>query len=35
MVSIGALKGDRVFLFGGRLTAGATGTIEVYPLNFE
>lgn len=35
MVPIGARKGDRVFLFGNRLTAGATGTLEVYPLNFE
>lgn len=36
MVTVGALAGDRISLTGSKtLAAGATGTLEVYPLNFE
>lgn len=34
MVSIGAVAGDSVYLTGAK-TTGATGTLEIYPLNFE
>ena len=34
MVSVGAITGDSVYLTGAKST-GITGTIEVYPLNFE
>lgn len=34
MVSVGAIAGDSVYLTGAKKT-GATGTIEVYPLNYE
>lgn len=38
MVTYGARHGDRVYLETGRgqvLPAGTTGTLEIYPLNFE